>query len=102
MAADTLRVAAAKLQDELQRRNQEALLRLGLKPGDRVCIRKAHDLDGQHYEWADEHTVSSIDERGRLYFKGGGGMGAWASQVEKLVLGGSRPPADPALLVPGC
>ena len=81
---DSLRVVAAKLGDELERRNQDAMSRLALKPGDRVRIPKVHDLNGQRYEWTDEYTVSSIDERGRLYFKGGGGAGAWASQVEKL------------------
>jgi hypothetical protein len=86
---DSLRVASARISDELERRNRETLARLQLQPGDRVVIRKTYDIDGRQNEWVRELTISSIDARGRLHFKGGNGYGAWPTEVEKPTVSGS-------------
>ena len=84
VCCESLRVASARIADELDRRNRQALAVLHLEPGDRVVVRKAFEVDGHRDEWVREFTVSSIDARGRLYFKGGNGEGAWPTQVEKV------------------
>ena len=87
--ADTLRVASAKIGDELDRRNQEALISLELQPGDRVIKCQRFDLDGERHEWRREFTISSIHPSGRLFFKGGNGYGAWPTEVEKFAASSS-------------
>jgi hypothetical protein len=82
--SDSLRVASAKIADELERRNRAALVALNLQPGDRVLIRKRYETEGQRHEWTREFTISSIDVRGRLHFKGGNGDGAWPTEVGKV------------------
>jgi hypothetical protein len=84
-----LRVASARIADELERRNRDALVVLNLKEGDRVLLRRAYEIDGCRQEWTREVTVSSIDARGRLHFKGGNGDGAWPTEVERLGTVGS-------------
>jgi hypothetical protein len=86
---DTVRVASAKIADELKRRNREALVALQLHPGDHVLTRKVYEVDGERHEWIREFTISSIDARGRLHFKGGNGDGAWATEVERVAVEGS-------------
>jgi hypothetical protein len=83
---DTVRVASAKIADELDRRNRQALGTLRLQPGDRVMTRKVYEIDGQRHEWIREFTVSSIDARGRVHFKGGNGDGAWPTELERVAV----------------
>jgi len=82
-------VVSAKIIDELDRRNREALMALNLKPGDRVLIRKEYEVDGQCQEWTRDFTVPSLDARGCLHFKGGNGDGAWPTEVERVAIAGS-------------
>jgi hypothetical protein len=81
---DSTLVASAKIADELFDRNKAAAERLQLKPGDRVRIRRRCDHAGQTHEWTDEYVVSSVQPNCRIMFKGGNGMGAWPTQVEKV------------------
>jgi len=83
---DTVRVVSAKIADELGRRNREALDTLRLQPGDRVMTRKVYEIDGQRHELIREFTVSSIDARGRVHFKGGNGDSAWATELERVAV----------------
>jgi len=70
---DTRRVASAKIQDHLEIKNLEALKSLNLKPGDKVLYDNGYMIK--------EHIVSSIKEKGKVYFKGVGCPQAWASQI---------------------
>jgi hypothetical protein len=81
---DSNLVASAKIADELFDRNTAAAERLRLKPGDRVRVRHRVEVEGKTHDWLDEHVVSSIQPNCRIMFKGGNGMGAWPTQVEKV------------------
>jgi hypothetical protein len=81
----TKRVASAMIDDELQRRNAEALERLDLKPGDRVIKRREFSFGGQMHVLEDEHVVSSVGENTmRVYFRGGNGKGAWPTELTRI------------------
>jgi hypothetical protein len=84
VSGDSFWVCSAKIDDKLRELNQLALERLKLKPGDKVIVTKKIKIDEQQHEYKEEHIVSSIGKNLRVYFKGGGGRGAWPSQIEKV------------------
>ena len=84
VSGDSFWVCSAKIDDKLRELNQVALERLDLKPGDRVIVVDKGKINGQHYEHQEEHIVSSVGKNLRVYFKGGGGRGAWPSQIKKV------------------
>lgn len=84
VAADSTLVAGAKIGDELFARNKAAAERMRLKPGDRVRVRRQFEHNGETHELVDEYVVSSVQPDCRIMFKGGNGMGAWPTQVEKI------------------
>ena len=81
---DSFWVCSAKIDDTLRELNQLALERLKLKPGDKVIVKKKIKIDEQQHDYDEEHVVSSVGKIFRVYFKGGGGRGAWPSQIEKV------------------
>lgn len=84
LRSDSIRVASAKIGDELSRRNFEAIARLDLRPGDHVLKHDVFELRGESHELVREFVVSSIQANARVFFKGGNGQGAWPTQLEKL------------------
>jgi len=74
---DSFRLLSAKIADELEKRNMDALKTLNLKIGD-VVLKKGMII-------IKPLTVSSIKSNGKIYFKGGGGKQAWASQIERII-----------------
>ncbi|RJX18294.1 MAG: hypothetical protein C4570_07020 [Ammonifex sp.] len=84
VSKDSSLVASAKIADELFVRNQAALEKLQLKPGETVRVRHRIELDGMTREWTEEFVISSIQPNCRIMFKGGNGRGAWPTQVEKV------------------
>jgi hypothetical protein len=84
LAGDSLRVASAKIDEELFRRNVVAVESLGLKAGDRVVKRETFEYEGKEHVLEREYVVSSIDPDSlRVWFRGGNGQGAWPTQLEK-------------------
>jgi len=81
---DSVRVASARIEEELQKRNFQALAGLALKPGDRVLKREVFEHDGKRHESVREFVVSSIQSNCRVFFKGGNGLGAWPTELERL------------------
>ena len=81
---DSFRVASARIDEELRNRNHAALNALQLKPGDRVIKRHRIEIDGQVHDLDQEYVVSSVDDNLRVWFKGGNGLGAWPTQLEKV------------------
>lgn len=81
---DSKRVASAKINEALYVRNQNAIVALDLKPGDRVIRVEHYEIDGELQEFAQEFQVSSIHPNGRVFFKGGNGQGAWPTQLRKV------------------
>jgi hypothetical protein len=71
---DSLEVASARIQERLNDRNAELIAEMKLTPGSRVFWKS----------WKREMIVSSIAENGRLWFKGGNGLGAFPHQVTKV------------------
>ena len=85
LAGDSLRVASAKIDEELFRRNAVALESLELKAGDPVIKRETFELDGKVHTLEREYVVSSIDPNSlRVWFRGGNGQGAWPTQIERV------------------
>lgn len=84
VSADSKRVASARIGDRMWSRNQEAIVTLDLRPGDRVVHIVSGAVDGEIYSFEREHVVSSIQANGRVFFKGGNGMGAWPTQLRKV------------------
>lgn len=85
LAGESLRVASAKIDEELFRRNAVAVESLGLKAGDCVIKREILEYDGKELVLEREYVVSSIDPNSlRVWFKGGNGQGAWPTQLEKI------------------
>jgi hypothetical protein len=82
---DTFWVCIAKIGDRLGELNRQALDRLQLKPGDRVIKSSVVNLNGTQHKIKQEFTVSSIGKNGRVYFKGGAGASAWATQIKKTI-----------------
>lgn len=83
VAADSKRVASAKIGEALLARNQEAIVSLDLKPGDRVIRVANFEFEGEVRLLEQEFIVSSIQPNGRVFFKGGNGQGAWPTQLRK-------------------
>ena len=83
VAGDSKRVASAKISEALEIRNQEAVIRLDLNPGDRVLHVTHIDQGERRHTLKREFVVSSVGKNGRVYFKGGGGRSAWATELEK-------------------
>ncbi|HWB20493.1 MAG TPA: hypothetical protein VG711_09355 [Phycisphaerales bacterium] len=84
LSSDSVRVASAKIDDELYMRNVAAAKTLGLKAGDRVVKRETIEVDGNVHMIDREYVVSSIDPNSlRIWFRGGNGQGAWPTQLEK-------------------
>ena len=84
VSGDSIWVCSAKIDDKLRELNQLALESLKLKPGDKVRVTKKIKVDEQQHEYQEEHIVSSVGKNLRVYFKGGGGRGAWPGQIEKV------------------
>ncbi len=82
---DSSRVASARIKDELQSINELALKYLELKPGDKVRKTRTVNTHGHKELVVTTHTVSSVGKNLRVYFRGGNGQGAWASQLEKVI-----------------
>jgi hypothetical protein len=93
VAGEPSLVASAKIGDELFVRNKAALDRLKLKPGDHVRVRRKFEFAGEMRELIEEFVVSSIQPSCRIMFKGGNGLGAWPTQVERSR---SRPTPSPS------
>ncbi len=70
------RVAFIVIKDIIARRNVESIRKYNIKPGDKVV----HSLDNIEKEY----IISSISEKGQVYFKGGQGRQAWASSIVKI------------------
>ena len=83
VTADTKRVASAKIGDALFTKNQDAIAFLHLKPGDCVVRIEHFEHDGEMRTVEQEFVVSSIQPKGRVFFKGGNGQGAWPTQLKK-------------------
>lgn len=72
----TARVGSAIVDDILEQLNSESICAQGLKPGDRV----RNKWDSLERTW----VISSIQEDGTVYFKGGNGQRAWARNLVKV------------------
>jgi hypothetical protein len=83
VAADTKRVASAKIGEALFAKNQDAISALNLQPGDRVIRLTQFEHDGELRSFEQEFVISSIQPNGRVFFKGGNGQGAWPTQLRK-------------------
>jgi len=81
---DTKEIASAKISEELHVRNLKALERWNLKPGDYVKQKHSGKVNGEDCEFYTEHIVSSINEYGRVFFKGSGCKSAWPTQIERI------------------
>jgi hypothetical protein len=71
------RVAFIIIKDIITQRNVGAIRRHNFKPGDKV-INSMDNL-------STDYVISSISEKGLVYFKGGQGRQAWASNIIKVV-----------------
>ncbi|MEU2353669.1 hypothetical protein ABZ599_12000 [Streptomyces misionensis] len=76
-------VASAWIEHHLDALNLQALFDMRLKAGDTVAlISDVIDLTtGEIRPDPRIRKISSIDRRGRVHFRGGGGQGAWPSQL---------------------
>jgi carbonic anhydrase len=76
-------VASAWIEHHLDALNLQALYDMKLKAGDAVAlISDVIDLaTGEIRPDPRIRIISSIDRRGRVHFLGGGGQGAWPSQL---------------------
>ena len=83
VTTDSKRVAGAKIGDALYTKNQEAIASLNLQPGDRVIQVTQFEYEGKLRSLEQEFVVSSIQPNGRVFFKGGNGLGAWPTQLKK-------------------
>lgn len=72
----TKRVGGAVVNDIFDQLNRESIDNQQLKPGDIVV--KSWDTDQQR------HVISSIQEDGSVYFKGGNMNRAWARSLRKV------------------
>jgi len=89
---DSLWVCSAKISDRLQELNQAALERLQLKPSEMVRVTTTFQVGGEQHSETRVVQVSSIGKNGRIYFKGGAGASAWASQLERIPTESIPPP----------
>lgn len=83
VTSDSKRVASAKIGDALFTKNQEAIVALALKPGDRVVRVNQFEFEGELRSLEQEYVISSIQPNGRVFFKGGNGQGAWPTQLRR-------------------
>ncbi|MBB3857939.1 hypothetical protein FHY29_003389 [Xanthomonas arboricola] len=83
VSTDSKRVASAKIGEALFAKNQDAIVALNLKPGDRVIRLTRFEHDGELRFFEQEFVISSIQPNGRVFFKGGNGQGAWPTQLHK-------------------
>jgi hypothetical protein len=79
--AESMTVGSAMIDEALYRRNQEALAKLALRPGDKVIKKSTIIHDGEVHNLEHKAVVSSIRSNLRVYFKGGNGQGAWPTQL---------------------
>jgi len=84
VSGHSFRVAFAMIADALRERENRAIRRMNLRPGDRVGREHRFERDGQIQRWTEELVISSIRDDGLLYFKGGGGKRGWASNFRKI------------------
>ncbi|MGR8981886.1 MAG: hypothetical protein ACU84H_17595 [Gammaproteobacteria bacterium] len=80
VSKDTRRVASARIQEKHDERSHALIQSMGLAPGVQVLWKERERL----------MVISSIAQNGRLWFRGGNGMGAFPHQVE-------LPPAQPTV-----
>lgn len=84
VAGDTKRVASAKIGEALLARNRQAIVSMNLKPGDRVIRTIQFEYGGELRTTENEFVISSIQNNGRVFFKGGNGQGAWPTQLKPI------------------
>jgi hypothetical protein len=78
--------ASAWIDYHLTSLNIAILKQMELKRGDPVAITQDYvdALTGEIITNPRIWVISSIDRRGRVHFKGGGGRGAWPSQLSRV------------------
>ncbi|MBY8252737.1 hypothetical protein KW526_09280 [Vibrio fluvialis] len=76
ITAHSRNMASAKISEKLDENNEESIRSQNLKKGD--LVRKIYGDTGKTYE------ISSIQSDGVVWFKGGQGQKAWASNVKKV------------------
>ena len=81
---DSFCIASVKIDQELQAKNRRAIIEMNLKPGDCVVKHESVRFNDETHDLDREYIISSIGRNGRIWFKGGNGQGAWATQLEKL------------------
>ena len=74
VSEDPKRVASAKIQEQLDKRNESLVREMGLAPGDKVYWGRLER----------EMVISSIAKNSRLWFKGGNGYGAFPHEVDLI------------------
>lgn len=82
LAAVSLRIASAEIQDELRARNDEAVRRLKLERDAPVVIESRVMFDGRTEVLRELGLVSSVKD-GIVYLRGGNGRCAPASRVRR-------------------
>jgi hypothetical protein len=70
-------IVSALIDEELRRRNVEAITKLDLKAGDTIV--------SEQYGLEQENVISSIGVNHRIWFKGGQGRGCWPSKVIRKI-----------------
>jgi hypothetical protein len=83
--SDSKRVASAKIGEKLKENCLESIIKMNLQPGD-IVYRK-DDFERANCKkgiYPKKLVISSIQGNGRVWFKGGNGSGAWASQIVKV------------------
>lgn len=70
-------IVSALIDEELQRRNIEAIKKFDLKAGDTIV--------SEQYGREQEDVISSIGANHRIWFKGGQGRGCWPSKIIRKI-----------------
>jgi hypothetical protein len=81
---DTVRVAFAKIEDAGRLKTFETLAKLGVKPGDKVGIRRSAFVGGRIEQEVQEWVISWISREGEVFFKRANGRSAWPQQLVKV------------------
>ena len=82
---DSKRISRAKIAEKLNENSFLAIIKMNLQPGDIVYLRDDYEMsDCEKGIHPRKYIISSIQSNGRVWFKGGNGTGAWASQIVKV------------------
>ncbi len=95
--------AFVRIQEAIQIANLDAVRRMGLKPGEIVCMpddpmeQRLKEAPGERWEsvagqFPREYEVSSIREDGQVYFKGGSGQAPARYLEKRTTLEGAEHP----------